>query len=75
MASKRKHQAAPKEASKRPPMAGPMTRAEFTMALFSAMAFTKSFLPTSSTMRVCRDGISKAMDSPQRAEKIIRYAM
>ena len=72
MASKRKHQAAPTEASKRPPMAGPMTRVEFTMALFSAMAFTRSFLPTSSTMRVCRDGISKVVDSPHSMEKIMR---
>jgi len=47
-----------------PPTAGPMTRVEFTMALFRAMAFTKSFLPTNSTIIDCRAGISKVMQSP-----------
>ncbi len=55
-----------------PPTAGPTTRVELTMALLRAMALTRSGLPTSSTIRVWRAGISKVVDSPHRKAKTIR---
>ena len=48
-------------------MAGPMMRAPLNMDEFSAMAFIRSSLPTMSTRKACRAGMSKAFTTPSKA--------
>ncbi len=48
-------------------MAGPMMRAPLNMEEFSAMAFIRSSLPTMSTRKDCRAGISNAFTTPSNA--------
>ncbi len=49
---------------KMPAIAGPKTRAPLNSDEFSAMAFIRSSLPTISTTKLCRVGMSKASVIP-----------
>ena len=62
-----KHQPSPIFATRIPAMAGPMTRAPLNIEEFSAMAFIRSSLPTMSTRKDWRPGMSKAFTTPSRA--------
>ena len=48
-------------------MAGPMIRAPLNMVEFNAMAFIRSSLPTMSTKKDCRAGMSNAFTTPSSA--------
>ena len=59
-----KLKAGPKKARASPATAGPMTRARLKLALFRAMALTRSRRGTSSAAKACRTGISTALTKP-----------
>src|ERR1035441_5091719 len=65
----KKHHPSPMPATSRPAMAGPTTRDALNMEELSAMAFIRSRLPTISTMKDWRAGISKEFAVPSRAER------
>ena len=56
-----------------PATAGPTTRAALNIEEFRAMALTRSSLPTISTMKDWRVGMSKALTTPSREASAITF--
>jgi hypothetical protein len=61
-----KHTDRPTKAMRAPPMAGPMTRAEFITTLLRLTAFGRSSRPTSSSTKVWRAGLSTRFTNPRK---------
>ena len=65
----KKQVATPTVRIRAPPMAGPMTRAEFINTLLRLTAFGRSSWPTISETKVWRAGLSKRLTKPRPAAR------